>query len=89
MARITPLDNWEKILTKRNSITSRLYGINNSTSATRIMSAVKYLKAKTVYIPRNSKTNKCRGFTIIGFSTQEDLQQALAAHIELFDLRTW
>jgi hypothetical protein len=89
MARITPQDDWENTLTQRNTITSRLYGINHSTSATRIMSAIKHLKAKTVYIPRNSKTNKRRRFAIIGFSSQEDLQQALASHTSLFGLNTW
>jgi RNA recognition motif-containing protein len=89
MARITPLDNWEDTLAQRNTITSRLYGINKSTSATRIMGAVKHLKVKTVYIPRNNKTNRRRGFAIIGFSSQDDLQRALAAHVELFGLKTW
>jgi hypothetical protein len=89
MARITSPDDWENTLTKRNTITSRLYGINNSTSATRIMSAIKHLKAKTVHIPRNSKTNKRRRFAIIGFSSQEDLQQALASYVSLFGIKTW
>jgi hypothetical protein len=89
MARITPAEDWENTLVRRNIITSRLYGISNSTSATRIMSAIKHLKAKTVYIPKNSKTNKRRRFAIIGFSSQEDLQQALSAHVELFGLQTW
>ena len=89
MARLTPIENCESILTQRNSITSRLYGISSSTSATRIMSATKHLGVKTVYIPRNSKTNRRRGFAIIGFSSQKDLQKALAAHVELFGLRTW
>ena len=89
MARITPAEDWENTLVRRNIITSRLYGISNSTSATRIMSAIKHLKAKTVYIPKNSKTNRRRGFAIIGFSSQEDLQRALSAHVELFGLRTW
>ena len=53
------------------------------------MSATKHLGVKTVYIPRNSKTNRRRGFAIIGFSSQKDLQKALVAHVELFGLRTW
>jgi hypothetical protein len=89
MARITLLDDWENTLIQRNTITTRLYGINNSTSATRIMSAIKHLKAKTVHIPRNSKTDKRRRFAIIGFSSQEDLQQALASYVSLFDTKTW
>jgi RNA recognition motif-containing protein len=53
------------------------------------MSAIKHLHAKTVYIPRNSKTNKKRKFAIIGFKNQENLQKALSAHVELFGLKTW
>ena len=53
------------------------------------MSAIKHLGAKTVYIPRNSSTDKRRNFAIVGFSSQEDQQKALKAHVELFGLTTW
>jgi hypothetical protein len=89
MARILPLQNHKEILSDRNRYTTRLYGINKETSATRIMSATKHLQAKTVYIPRNSKTNKKRNFAIIGFKNQENLQTALSAHVELFGHKTW
>ena len=89
IARITPAENWENTLHQRNQITSRLYGINNSTPATKIMNAIKHLGAKTVYIPRNSKTNRRRSFAIIGFSSLDNLQKALATQVRISDLHTW
>jgi RNA recognition motif-containing protein len=89
MARIAPFKDHTSILSERNQITTRLYGINKTISATRIMSATKHLKVKTVYIPSNSKTGKRRNFAIIGFENSEDLNKALVSHVELFGCKTW
>ena len=53
------------------------------------MSAIKHLKAKTVYISKNSKTDKRRNFAIIGFESNKDLQKALSSYVELFRTKTW
>jgi RNA recognition motif-containing protein len=89
MARITTLENHQETLAERNKITTRLYGIGKSTSASRIMSATKHLKVKTVHIPVNSGTGKRRNFAILGFESQEDLNRALTSHVELFGCKTW
>jgi RNA recognition motif-containing protein len=89
MARIASLENHQETLAERNKITTRLYGIGKSTSASRIMSATKHLKVKTVHIPVNSGTGKRRNFAILGFENQGDLNRALASHVELFGCKTW
>jgi RNA recognition motif-containing protein len=89
MARITMLENHQATLSKRNEITARLYGIGKSSSASRIMSATKHLRVKTVYIPANGRTGKRRNFAILGFENQEDLNKALLSHVELFGCKTW
>ena len=86
--RIVYLHNWENTLVERNQITARLYGISQTTSVIRIMSAIKYLKAKTIYIPRNRRTNRRRGFAVVGFGSQKELQKALSSHVELFGSKT-
>jgi hypothetical protein len=89
MARIAPYDEHISKLNERNEITTRLYGINKDTSATRIMSSIKHTGAKTVFIPKNSKTGKRRTFAIIGFKNEEDLIKALSMQISLFGCKTW
>jgi RNA recognition motif-containing protein len=89
MARMAQLKNYQATLLKRNEITARLYGIGKSTSASRIMSATKHLRVKTVYIPTNGRTGKRRNFAILGFENQEDLNKALLSHVELFGCKTW
>ena len=89
MARITQYQYWGETLKNRNQHTARLYGINSSTSATRIMSAAKHINAKTVHIPTNSRTGKKRKFAIIGFETESDLANAINRHIYLFGNNTW
>jgi hypothetical protein len=70
MVRILPADHIH-LISKRNSSTARLYGIHSNTTATRIMSAIKHMEAKSVYIPINGKTGKRRNFAIIGFKIQK------------------
>ena len=88
MARIAPANEWESTLASRNQITTRLYGINRAITATRIMNAIKHLRAKMVFIPKNSRTDRRKNFAIIGFGIQKDLQFALSSHIELFGTKT-
>lgn len=88
MARIFPAEQMH-LVTERNSITTRLYGIHNNTTATRIMNAIKHMKAKSIYIPQNSKTGKRRNFAIISFQDQENLEKAIKSHVELFGCKTW
>jgi hypothetical protein len=89
MARILPLSNYIDTLIQRNQVTTRLYGIRKDTVASRIMSAIKHLNAKTVHIPKNSRTGKRRSFAIIGFENESDLKKALSSHVELFGCKTW
>lgn len=89
MARITPHQYWGETLRERNQYTARLYGINSSTSAIRVMSAAKHVNAKTVHVPLNSHTGKRRKFAIIGFETELDLASAINRHIYLFGNKTW
>src|SRR6185369_14373816 len=88
MARIFPAEQMH-LVTEHNLITTRLYGIYNNTTATRIMSAIKHTKAKSIHIPLNSKTGKRRNFAIIGFQNHKDLEKALKSHVELFGCKTW
>jgi hypothetical protein len=88
MARIVLADNIY-LITERNQITARLYGIQNNTSATRIMSAIKHMKAKSIHIPKNGRTGKRRKFAIIGFKDQASLEKAISSHVELFGCKTW
>jgi len=88
MARIIPIDQMH-LISERNSITTRLYGIHNDTTASRIMNAVKHMGAKSIHIPKNGRTGKRRSFAIIGFQNQESLEKALRSHVELFGCKTW
>ena len=47
------------------------------------------MKTRTIYIPKNSRTGKRRGFTIIGFEEKTDLEKAICSHVELFGYKTW
>jgi len=89
MARITPYQYWGETLRERNQYTARLYGINSSTSATRVMSAVKHVITKTVHVLLNSHTEKRIKFAIIRFETELDLANAINRHIHLFGNKTW
>jgi hypothetical protein len=88
MARILPAEQMY-LMTERNLITTRLYGIHKDTTPTRIMSAIKHLEAKSVHIPKNGKTGKRRSFAIISFQNQKSLEKALKSHVELFGCKTW
>jgi RNA recognition motif-containing protein len=88
MVRILPADHIH-LISKRNSSTARLYGIHSNTTATRIMSAIKHMEAKSVYIPINGKTGKRRNFAIIGFQNSKSLEKAISSHVELFGCKTW
>ena len=58
MARIsTDLSNSD-IFQECNKYTTRLYGIKKEASATRIMSNIKHMKAKSCFIPSNSLPTK-------------------------------
>jgi RNA recognition motif-containing protein len=47
------------------------------------------LGVKTIYIPRNGRSGRRRGFAVIGFSSSKDLQKVLSSHVELFGSKTW
>ena len=65
MARITPYQYWGETLRERNQYTARLYSINSSTSATRVISAVKHVNAKPVHVPLNSHTGKTESLQLL------------------------
>jgi hypothetical protein len=88
MARILPAERID-LISERNLITARLYGIHNNTTATRIMSATKHMGAKSIHIPKNGRTGKKRSFAIIGFQSQNSCEKATTSHVEIFGCKTW
>ena len=76
MARIGPADSFQETLKERNTYTTRLYGIPKQASTVLLFQELKHSKAKTCYIPTCSTSGKRRGFAIIGFENQTDLETA-------------
>jgi hypothetical protein len=83
MARIAINNEDPSIFAQRNKYTARLYGINNDTSPTRIMSAIKHTGAKSCYIPTNSATLKRRKYAVVSYQSRTELKCATRSSIYL------
>ena len=90
MARIAPKENFLQTLKERNNYSARLYGVPKQASTVVLFQELKHLKAKTCYIPKCTYSGKNRGFALISFESQQDLNKATQASARYQNIKlTW
>ena len=76
MARIASKKNFLQTFKERNNFSVRLYGILRQASTVILFQELRHLRVKTCYIPKCSISKKNRGFAIISFKSQKELNKA-------------